>query len=265
MGLGWSDLPFAIPNQRAENGPATAHVRIGWMRSVANVYHAFAIHSFVDELAHAAGKDPLEYLLALLGPDRIVDRKSLADDFPNYGGSYEEYPIDTARFRRVAQLAAEKAGWGKRQLGKGEGMGIAVHRSFLTYVATVVRVEVNSKGKLRIRQVDTALDAGTIVNRDTVRNQFEGAAVFGTSLARYGEITATGGVIDQTNFADYRVCRMNEAPEQVNIHIVESTAPPAGVGEPGLPPFAPALYNAVFAATGKRIRELPLSKANLTL
>ncbi len=265
MGLGWSDLPFAIPNQRAENGPATAHVRIGWMRSVANVYHAFAIHSFVDELAHAAGKDPLEYLLALLGPDRIVDRKSLADDFPNCGGSYEEYPIDTARFRRVAQLAAEKAGWGKRQLGKGEGMGIAVHRSFLTYVATVVRVEVNSKGKLRIRQVDTALDAGTIVNRDTVRNQFEGAAVFGTSLARYGEITATGGVIDQTNFADYRVCRMNEAPEQVNIHIVESTAPPAGVGEPGLPPFAPALYNAVFAATGKRIRELPLSKANLTL
>jgi isoquinoline 1-oxidoreductase beta subunit len=265
MGLGWSDLPFAIPNHRAENGPATAHLRIGWMRSVANVYHAFAIHSFAGELAHAAGRDPLEYLLALLGPDHIVDRKSLADDFPNYGGSYEQYPIDTARFRQVAQLAAEKAGWGKRRMGKGEGMGIAVHRSFLTYVATVVRVEVDGAGKVRIHQVDTALDAGTIVNRDTVRNQFEGAAVFGTSLALHGEITATGGVIDQSNFGDYPVCRMNEAPEKINIHIVETTAPPAGVGEPGLPPFAPALCNAVFAATGIRVRELPLSKTKLTV
>ena len=206
----------------------------------------------------------LEYLLALLGPDRIVDRKSLPENFPNYDGSYEQYPIDTARFRQVAQLAAEKAGWGKRSMGKGEGMGIAMHRSFLTYVATVVRVEVNGEGKLRIRQVDTALDAGTIVNRDTVRNQFEGAAVFGTSLALHGEITATGGVIDQSNFADYPVCRMNEAPEKVNIHIVESDAPPAGVGEPGLPPFAPALCNAIFAATGNRVRELPLSKGKLT-
>jgi len=263
MGLGWSDLPYAIPNHRAENGPATAHVRIGWLRSVANVYHAFAINSFVDELGHAAGRDSLEYLLALLGPDRIVDRKSLPENFPNYDGSYEQYPIDTARFRKVAQLAAEKAGWGKRSMGKGEGMGIAMHRSFLTYVATVVRVEVSGEGKLRIRQVDTALDAGTIVNRDTVRNQFEGAAVFGTSLALHGEITATGGVIDQSNFADYPVCRMDEAPERVNIHIVESDAPPAGVGEPGLPPFAPALCNAIFAATGKRARELPLSKGKL--
>jgi isoquinoline 1-oxidoreductase beta subunit len=119
-------------------------------------------------------------------------------------------------------------------------------------------------GKLRILQFDTALDAGTIVNRDTVRNQFEGAAVFGTSLALHGEITATGSVIDQSNFADYPVCRMNEAPEQVNIHILESDAPPAGVGGPGLPPFAPALGNAIFAATGKRVRELPLSKGKLT-
>lgn len=263
MGLGWSDLPFAIPNHRAENGPATAHVRIGWFRSVANIYHAFAINSFVDELANAAERDSCEYLLALLGPDRTVDRKSLPENFPNYYGSYEKYPIDTARLRRVAQLAVEKADWGKRSMGKGEGMGIAMHRSFLTYVATVVRVEVNGDGKLRIRQVDTALDADTIVNRDAVRNQFEGAAVFGTSLALSGEITATGGVIDQSNFADYPVCRINEAPERIDIHIVESDAPPAGVGEPGLPPFAPALYNAVFAATGKRVRELPLSKTKL--
>ena len=263
MGLGWSDLPYAIPNHRAENGPATAHVRIGWLRSVANVYHSFAINCFADELAHAAGRDALEYRLALLGPDRIVDRKSLPENFPNYDGSYAQYPIDTSRMRQVMQLAAEKAAWGKRPLGKGEGMGIALHRSFLTYVATVVRVEVNGEGKLRIRQVDTALDAGTLVNRDTVRNQFEGAVVFGTSLALHGEITASGGMIEQSNFADYPVCRIDEAPEKINIHIVESEAPPAGVGEPGLPPFAPALCNAIFAATGKRVRELPLSKTKL--
>jgi isoquinoline 1-oxidoreductase beta subunit len=263
MGLGWTDLPFAIPNHRAENGPGTAHVRIGWLRSVANIYHSFAIHSFVDELAHAAGRDPLEYLLALLGPDRVVDRKSLPAEFPNYGAPYETYPIDTARHRRVIQLAAEKSGWGRRAMGKCEGMGLAAHRSFLTYVATVVRVELNEQGRVRIRQVDTALDAGTIVNRDTVMNQFEGAAVFGTSLAFFGEITATGGIIDQSNFHDYSVCRIDAAPEKINIHIVESEAPPAGVGEPGVPPFAPALCNAIFAATGKRIRELPLSKAKL--
>ena len=123
LGLGWSDLPYAIPNHRAENGPATAHVRIGWLRSVANIYHAFAINSFVDELAHAAGRDPMEYLLALLGPDRTVDRELLPKEFPNYGGSYEQYPIDTARFRKVLQLAAEKAGWGKVRWKRARAWG----------------------------------------------------------------------------------------------------------------------------------------------
>src|SRR5436305_6449156 len=115
FGLGFSDLPYAIPNHRSENGPATAHVRIGWLRSVANIYHAFAIQSFADELAHAAGKDPLEYTLALFGPDRIVPKGELPKDYTNYGGSYEQYPIDTARFKRVVQLAAEKAGWVKKK------------------------------------------------------------------------------------------------------------------------------------------------------
>ncbi len=263
MGLGFTDTPWDIPNIRAENGPAPAHVRIGWFRSVANIYHAFAVYSFADELAHAAGRDSLEYMLALLGPDRIVDRKLLPADYPNMNGSYEEYPIDTGRLRRVAQLAAEKAGWGKHPKLKGEGMGIAFHRSFLTYVASVARVSVDGAGNLRIRQIDTAVDAGTIVNRDTVLNQFEGAAVFGASLALFSEITVTNGVIDQSNYADYQVCHMDNGPEQINIHIVESTAPPAGVGEPGVPPIAPAICNAIFAATGKRVRELPISKTKL--
>src|SRR5580704_8665663 len=130
LGLGFSDLPFAIPNHRSENGPAQAHVRIGWFRSVANIYHAFGIQSFSDELAHTAGKDPVEYTLALLGPDRIVPKSELPKDYTNYGGDYAQYPIDTARFRRVVQLAAEKSGWGKKKLGNGVGMGIAMHRSF---------------------------------------------------------------------------------------------------------------------------------------
>ena len=142
-------------------------------------------------------------------------------------------------------------------------MGIAVHRSFLTYVATVVRVQMDTGGKVHIRQVDTAVDAGMLVNPDNVRAQFEGAAVFGTSLALFGEITATKGAVNQSNFHNYRMCRMNQAPAEINIHLVETGAPPAGVGEPGVPPFAPALCNAIFAATGKRVRELPLSRANM--
>jgi isoquinoline 1-oxidoreductase subunit beta len=262
IGLGFSDMPWAVPNQRAENGPAPAHTRIGWLRSVANIYHAYGIHSFVGEMARAAGKDQVEYVLALLGPDRMMPKSELPKDYTNYDGDYQQYPLDIARFRRVVQVAAEKSGWGKQQFGNGFGMGIAVHRSFLTYVATVVQAEVRDN-KVIIRQVDTALDAGTVVNPTTVRQQFEGAAVMGTSLAFYGEITATNGVINQGNFDTYQVARMNVAPRLTNIHIVENDAPPAGVGEPGLPPFAPALYNAIFAATGKRIREMPLSKAGL--
>ena len=259
MGLGWNNLPFDIPNHRAENGPADFHVRIGWLRSVANIYHAFAIHSFADELAHNANKDSVQYLLDLIGPPRIVPLEYKEED----ADEKQRYPLDTARWRRVVEIAAERSGWGKRAMGKGRGMGIAAHRSFLTYVATVVEVEVDSKGQVHIPNVWTALDAGTVVSPDNVRNQFEGAAVFGTSLALFGEITATNGTIDQSNFNNYQLARMNRAPRHVDVQIVKSEAPPAGVGEPGVPPFAPALYNAVFAATGKRVRELPLSKAKL--
>ncbi len=261
LAQGWTDIPFDIPNLRVENGPAKAHVRIGWLRSVANIYHAFAVHCFADELAHNAGRDPLDYLLDLIGPPRILNLNGA--DYPNYGASYLTYPIDTGRLRGVLELAAEKSGWAKRKSGHGTGWGIAVHRSFTTYVASVVQVEVNPKGEIKIPRVDMAVDAGQIVDPMLVRTQFEGAAVFGTSVARTGEITATNGVIDQSNFYDYPVARINEAPFQTNVHIVESSAPPGGVGEPGVPPFIAALCNAIYAATGKRVRELPLSKIDL--
>src|SRR5260221_2386898 len=161
IGLGFSDVPFALANHRAENGPAPAHTRIGWLRSVANIYHAFGVHSFVGELASAAGKDQVDYILALLGPDRIIPKTELPKDYTNYDGDYEQYPIDVARLRRVVQLAAAKSGWGKQKLGNGLGMGIAVHRSFLTYVATVVHAEAKN-GQLTIHRVDSALAAGGI-------------------------------------------------------------------------------------------------------
>ncbi len=259
---GWTDIPYDLPNLRIENGPAKAHVRIGWLRSVANIYHAFAIQCFTNELAHAAGRDPLDYLLDLIGKPRTIDFKGV--EYPNYGASLEAYPWETGRLRRVTEMAAEKSGWGKRKHGKGTGVGIAAHRSFLSYVATVVEVEVNDRGEVRIPHVDTVLDAGLVVNPEATRAQFEGAAVFGASIVRSGEITATKGAIDQSNFQDYPVARIGEAPSQTNVYIVDSDAPPAGVGEPGVPPFVAAFCNAIFAATGKRVRDLPITKLGLS-
>ena len=259
---GWTDIPYDLSNLRVENGPAKAHVRIGWLRSVANIYHAFAIQCFTDELAHAAGRDPLDYLLDLIGDPRTIDFKGV--EYPNYGASMAAYPWETGRLRHVTEMVAEKSGWGKRKHGKGTGVGIAAHRSFLTYVATVVEVEVNDQGEVRIPRVDMVLDAGLVVNPEATRAQFEGAAVFGTSVVRSGEITATKGAINQSNFQDYPVARITEAPYQTNVHIVESDAPPAGVGEPGVPPFVAALCNAIFDATGKRVRDLPITKLGLS-
>jgi isoquinoline 1-oxidoreductase beta subunit len=259
---GWTDIPYDLPNLRIENGPAKAHVRIGWLRSVANIYHAFAIQCFTDELAHAAGRDPFDYLLDLIGKPRRIDFKGV--DYPNYGATFDGYPWETGRLRHVTEMVAEKSGWGKRKHGKGTGVGIAAHRSFLTYVATVVEVEVNDQGEVRIPRVDTVLDAGLVVNPEATRAQFEGAAVFGASIVRSGEITATRGAINQSNFQDYPVARMAEAPYQTNVYIVDSDAPPAGVGEPGVPPFVAAFCNAIYAATGKRVRDLPITKLGLS-
>ena len=257
LAQGWTDMPYDLPNLRIENGPAQAHVRIGWLRSVANIYHGFGVQTFTDELAHRANRDPLEYLLDLIGQPRTIDFTGV--DYPNYGADYKTYPWETGRLRHVTELVAQKANWGKQQSGNGRGFGIAAHRSFLTYVATIVEVAVDSDGQVKILRVDTALDAGLVVNPEITRAQFEGAAVFGTSVARTGQITAKNGIVQQSNFNDYPVARINEAPLHTNVYIVESSAPPAGVGEPGVPPFIAAFCNAIFAATGKRVRELPLS------
>ena len=259
---GWTDIPYDLPNLRVENGPAKAHVRIGWLRSVANIYHAFAIQCFTDELAHTAGRDQVDYLLDLIGEPRTIDFKGV--DYPNYGASLDAYPWETGRLRHVTEMVAEKSGWGKRKHSKGSGVGIAAHRSFLSYVATVVEVEVNDQGEVRIPRVDTVLDAGLVVNPEATRAQFEGAAVFGASVVRSGEITVTKGAIDQSNFQDYPVARIAEAPSQTNVYIVDSDTPPAGVGEPGVPPFVAAFCNAIFEATGKRVRDLPIAKLGLT-
>jgi isoquinoline 1-oxidoreductase subunit beta len=261
--LGLVDLPYDVPNLRMENGAAEAHVRIGWFRAVANNYHAFAAQCFADEMAHAAGRDPLEFQLDLLGPGKIIDFKALGLAYQNYGASYDTLPYDTRRLRRVLEVAAEKAGWGKRKPGNGWGMGLAAHRSFNCYVASVVEVEVDGKGQVRVPRVHQVLDAGVVVNPDRVRAQFEGAAVMAVGLARTGEITAANGRIVQGNFNNFPVPRIGDAPHQVDVHIIDSDAAPGGVGEPGLPPVLAALGNAIFAATGKRVRELPLSRQKL--
>ena len=263
LDMGLDDTLYDVPNIRAENAGADAHVRIGWFRAVTNNFHAFAAHSFADEMAHAAKRDPLEFLLDLLGPGKIVDLKAQGVDYSNYGAPIDKYPLDSRRLRRVLEVAGERSGWAKRKSGNGRGMGIAAHRSFNSYVASVVEVEVDQQGRVKIPRVIQVADPGVVINPDRVRAQFEGAAVMGVGLAMFGEITATNGRIDQKNFDGFRVARMNDAPVQVDVHFVESGNLPTGVGEPGLPPVVAALANAIYAATGKRLREMPFSKQKL--
>jgi isoquinoline 1-oxidoreductase beta subunit len=258
QGMGLVNVPFQIPNLRIENPSAAAHTRIGWFRSVSNVPHAFAVQCFVAELAAAAGRDHRDYLLELLGPGQRIDPAALKDSW-NYGESPQRYPFDTGRLRRVIETATREAGWG-RKLPPGRGLGLAAHYSFVSYAAAVVEVDVGKRGELVIPRIDIAFDCGPTVYPDRIRSQLEGAAVMGVSLATTGEITFKNGRAQQDNFHNYPVTRINEAPREVRVHLARAdwSMPLGGVGEPGLPPIAPALCNAIFAATGKRIRRLPI-------
>ena len=257
LDLGVLDSPWDIPNMRAETCEASAHVRIGWLRSVCNVFHAFGACCFVDELAHLKGEDPKAHLLKMIGPARLINPADDNAGYGNYGQDLSQHPIDTGRLSAVVEKVAEMADWG-REMPEGHGLGIAAHRSFLAYVAAVVEASVDESGGIRVHNVWTCIDAGTVINPDRVMAQMEGAAIFGMSLALHGEITAADGAIVQGNFDTYPMTRINEVPYEIHNHIVVSDALPAGVGEPGVPPIAPAIANAVFAASGTRARELPL-------
>jgi len=242
-----ANVPFDIENLKVEVGQAPAHVRIGWLRSVINIPHGFSINVFADELAYAAKKDPLEFRLNLIGNDRIEETS-------------DPIKYDTARLKNVLKVAAKNAEWGK-QLPEGHAYGLAVHYSFYSYVASIVEVSMKNN-KVKVHTVYTAIDCGRTVNKDTITAQMEGAAIFGMSLAYYGKITAKNGAIEQNNFNDYKMIRMNEIPK-VHVEIIESSENPTGVGEPGVPVIAPAIVNAIYKITGKRYYNLPLSDYDL--
>jgi len=227
---GAKDLPYAIPNRRLELVSTRVGVPVLWWRSVGHSHNAYVVETLIDDLAAAAGRDPLAFRRSLLRGRR--------------------------RHLRVLDAVAEQAGWG-RALPAGQGRGIAVHESFGTLVAQVAEVTVLA-GQPQVKRVICAVDCGTAVNPDVVRAQMEGGIGYGLSAVLHGAITLSGGAVEQSNFHDYRCLRIDEMPA-VDVHILPSTAPPSGVGEPGVPPIGPALSNAILAATGKRIRRLPIA------
>jgi isoquinoline 1-oxidoreductase beta subunit len=245
---GAKEMPYAIPNVRLEfNGVASAVPR-AWWRSVENSFNGFAVESFIDELAAAAGHDPLQFRKTLLV--KPANWKAKSDDDP-----------DPARLRAVLEMAAEKADWGK-PLPKGRGRGIAAFCSFGSYFAEVAEVTVKG-GEFKIDRIVAAVDCGQIVNPESVRSQTEGAIIFGLSAALKNEITIKNGVVEQTNFDGYDPIRINEAPP-IEMHLVGSKEDPGGMGEPGLPPIAPAVANAIFAPSGQRLRKLPFQLKSVT-
>jgi isoquinoline 1-oxidoreductase beta subunit len=244
LNQGYTNNPYVLENFRLENVKAEANVRIGWMRSVVHIHSGFGINSFVDELAFAANKDPVQFHLELLGKDRIIKGKS-------------KFSFSSKRLKNVLTTTAKAANWGGA-LPKNHGLGVAIHYSFYSYIATIVEVSVLDK-KIKIENIWTSIDCGLALNEDNIKNQLEGAAIFGMSIALNGKISVEAGAVAQNNFYDYPVTRMQDAPK---IHVTVINAmdeAPTGVGEPGVPVIAPAICNAIFNATGKRVRNLPLS------
>ncbi|MFT6065642.1 MAG: isoquinoline 1-oxidoreductase beta subunit [Polaribacter sp.] len=243
LNQGFTNNPYQLDNFRLENTKAEANLRIGWMRSVVHIHSGFGNNSFADELAHAANIDPVQFHLNLIGKDRIIKGKS-------------EYPYDAKRMKDVLKNTAKIANWGKT-LPENHGVGVAVHYSFYSYVATIVEVSVKNE-KVKVEHIWTTIDCGLALNKDNITNQLEGAAIFGMSIALYGKISAKEGAIEQNNFFDYQMTRMKDAPK-IEIAIMDKMEePPTGVGEPGVPVIAPAICNAIFNAIGKRVRSLPL-------
>lgn len=243
MALGASDMPLQIANVRTEGVGIRTSVRVGWLRSVCSLWHAFAVNSLIDELAHRFSVDPIEYRLKLIGEPRIINPK-------------DPYPQDTGRLIEVIKKAKDAFGW-NRPLAAGSGKGFAAHYSFLSYTAMAIEARV-IQGKVKVHRVVCAFDCGFAVNPDGVRAQIEGSINFGLSAALYGKISLNKGVVEQSNFHNYPLLRMKEAPE-IEVHLINGNPEvPTGAGEPGVPPVAPALANALFNATGKRFRDLPL-------
>jgi isoquinoline 1-oxidoreductase beta subunit len=242
---GAADLAYAVPNLEVQWGQADTPVPLWFWRAVAASFNPFVTECFLDELAHEAGKDPLAFRFELM--HKAPHKVSHSDT------------VDPARLKAVLALAAAKADWGK-PLPKGWGRGIAAHPYLEcgTYVAQVAEVEVKADGTLKVHRVVCAVDCGLVLNPLNVKAQMEGAVAYGLSAALHGEITLEKGRVVQQSFKDYPVVRMADMP-RVEVHFVENDHPSGGVGEPGLPPLAPAVANAVFAATGKRLRSMPFT------
>lgn len=243
-----------VSNFRTVQSLLNCRIPMGPWRCPGNNAFGFAIQGFIDELAHAAGKDPLQFRLELL------DTPPLRSGGSGRGGAF-----DAARARGVLQLAAEKADWGKQHFERGRGAGIAFHFSHQGYVAYVAEVTVSRGGKWTVDRVVAAVDVGRqIVNLSGAEGQIEGSIIDALSAAKYQEVVLERGRMVKGNFADYPMLRINEAPAKIEVHFLKSDNNPTGLGEPGIPPLAPAVANAIFVATGKRIREFPFSKADLS-